>query len=205
MIAAVGGEAWARTGAVRWTFAGRHRHLWDRARGYARVRWDDVDARLRLGDRSGVVTRGGRRLEPEEARALLDEAYGRWVNDSFWLNPVVKVFDEGVRRELVELEGDLPAGASRQGLLVTYTSGGLTPGDAYLWIVDAQGRPLAWRMWVSIVPIGGLEVSWERWVTLGTGARVATLHRLGPLRLELTDVAGAADLSTLAADDPFAD
>ncbi|MFK7928625.1 MAG: hypothetical protein AB8H79_10590, partial [Myxococcota bacterium] len=32
MIAAVHADAWENTGAVSWTFAGYHEHLWDRDR-----------------------------------------------------------------------------------------------------------------------------------------------------------------------------
>jgi hypothetical protein len=61
-------------------------------------------------------------------------------------------------------------------------------------------------MWVSIVPIGGLEVSWEGWVTLSTGAKISTRHRWGPVELALTDVAAAPTLDALMpGSDPFAE
>ena len=93
-----------------------------------------------------------------------------------------------------------------ESLLVSYASGGLTPGDAYLWRVGPDGTPTAWKLWVSILPIGGVETSWEGWVTLDTGARISTRHA-GPLglTLELTDVEGAATLDALVdGPDPFA-
>ena len=34
MLTAVDADAWARTGAVRWTFFNGDRHLWDRARNH---------------------------------------------------------------------------------------------------------------------------------------------------------------------------
>nr|MBK7066096.1 hypothetical protein [Deltaproteobacteria bacterium] len=52
-------------------------------------------------------------------------------------------------------------------------------------------------MWVSIIPIGGLEASWEGWTRLSTGALVATRHQMGPKRMELRDVAGAETLAAL--------
>ena len=193
-------EAWERTGAVRFGFGGTHQHLWDRERGYARVRWEDAVVLLHAGRAEGRAYRGGREVHGEEARELLDDAHARFINDTFWLNPLAKLRDEGVSLSTATLDDGTHA------LLVSYSSGGLTPGDAYLWIPDDTGVPRAWRMWVSILPIGGLEVSWERWVTLETGARIATRH-VGPLGLsfELTDVEGAETLGDLLeGDDPFA-
>ncbi len=59
-------------------------------------------------------------------------------------------------------------------------------------------------MWVKIVPVGGLEVSWEGWKTLSTGAKVSSLHK-SVITLELKDIKAAADLMTLLAgkEDPF--
>ncbi|MCZ7679607.1 MAG: hypothetical protein M5U28_12935 [Sandaracinaceae bacterium] len=51
-----------------------------------------------------------------------------------------------------------------------------------------------------------MSTTWERWVTLETGARIATWH-VGPLGLavELEDVEGAATLEALVdGPDPFA-
>lgn len=194
MAEAVDAEAWARTGAVRFVFAGRNHHLWDRERGYASVAWDDVQVVFDTATRRGFAWRGGARLaDPGD---LLDDAHAAWVNDTFWLNPVVKSFDPGVERALVDADE----------LLVSFGSGGRTPGDAYLWTVGADGRPTVWRMWVSIIPIGGLEVTWDGWKRLSTGAWIATEHALGPIDLRLTEVEGAASLAALldGGPDPFA-
>lgn len=196
--AAVNVEAWEQTGAVRWTFAGRHEHLWDREGEMAQVLWDDVDARLRLDRSASRITRGGVEVTGEEANALADEAYSYFINDSFWLNPLAKLRDEGVTRSVVSVDG-------ADALLIEYSSGGLTPGDAYLWLLSDDGTPRAWRMWVSIIPIGGIEASWDGWTELSTGARVSTLHETAAgVTLELTGVEGAAALSDLIeGPDPF--
>lgn len=198
LLTAVDGDAWDRTGAVRWVFGGRQEHLWDKARGYARVRWGETEVLLRLHDRSGIATIRGARVSGEEARELREQAYAHWINDSFWLNPVVKLFDEGTTRALAaQADGS-------DALLLSYASGGLTPGDAYLWIGDPSAPPRAWKMWVSILPIGGVECTWDRWQTLSTGAKISTRHDCGIFVLELTDVEGAADVVALEGEDPFA-
>ena len=91
-------------------------------------------------------------------------------------------------------------------LKVSYARGGVTPGDSYVWVSGPTGLPLSWRMWVSILPIHGLRVTWEDWKTLDTGVRVATGHRvLGMNQPHLTDVKAAATLSQLSpGPDPFA-
>lgn len=198
--AAVNKQAWERTGALRWVFRGTRRHLWDRRRGLIEVRWDDVRVMRSLDGRYHLAYRGGAEVTGPEAAELLDAAYRAWVNDSFWLNPLVKLFDEGVERGLVTLDG------GEHALLVQYTRGGVTPGDAYMWLPGGEdGRPRGVRMWVSVIPVGGVEATWSRWQTLATGARVATFHDVGGRPLELTEVAGATTLEALTGgDDPFA-
>ena len=201
MEAAVDLEAWARTRAVRWDFGGRQSHLWDRERGVARVRWGgDLEALVHVGGSSGRAYRDGEELSGAEAREVLEQANAHWINDSFWLNPIAKIRDDGVTLSLVESERG-------EALLVSYSSGGLTPGDAYLWHLSGDGTPSAWQMWVSIIPVGGVETTWAGWETLSTGARVSTEHE-GPFGvvLRLENVAGAETLEALldGEPDPFA-
>jgi hypothetical protein len=198
MVRAVDGDAWNRTGAVRWVVQGRA-HLWDRQRGLARVEWRDNRVLLDVNSKKGRVWRKGSELaDGPDKQQRLDKAYALWINDSFWLNPVVKAFDDGTSRERGTVDG-------KRALLVSYASGGLTPGDKYLWILDDNARPVAWRLWVKILKIGGLEFTWEGWTRLATGAWVATSHKIHGLDVvHLTDVAAGATLHDIEADDPFA-
>jgi len=189
-------EAWASTGIVEWTFRGVNHHVWDRDRGFVRVRRGNQVAWLRLSDGSGIVEQDGVRLEHHRAQRALESAHARWINDSFWLNPLVKLFDAGTRRELVS--------GKNGGLLVIYNTGGVTPGDAYLWEVDDDGRPVAWRMWVRIIPIGGVRATWNGWKTLATGARISTEHELALGTLEISDVRGGSSYLDIGfEEDPF--
>ena len=195
METAVNKDAWDRTGAVRWSFFDEHHYVWDRQRGLVEVRWGQTRVLLRTDDQTGRVWNADGEVTGADAQSALQTAYRYWINDSFWLNPVVKLFDPGVTRALVEEED------GQQGLLITYTSGGVTPGDAYLWNVDPDGLPIRWRMWVSIIPIGGISVTWEGWKALETGALVATEHEgAGRIITFLTEVEGAEDLSALGVD-----
>ena len=193
--AAVDKEAWDRTGAVRWSFFDQHHYVWDRTRGLVEIRWGDSRALFRTDDRTGRVWTDGVEQSAEDAQEALRTAYAYWINDSFWLNPLVKLFDPGVERSLVRLDD------GREALLASYTSGGVTPGDAYLWIPGEDGLPVAWRMWVQIIPVGGIEVTWEGWVELATGAKVATQHEgWGRLMTFITGVEGAETLDALGVD-----
>ncbi len=196
-------DRWNETGAVKWTFRGINHHLWDRARNLARVRWDDTEVLINLHHRTGIALTSGEKQTGEIAAELIETAYAHWANDSFWLNPVAKLRDVGVTLKTVELDGD--GSGEFRGLLASYASGGVTPGDSYLWLIDSTGRPAAWRMWVSIIPLGGLETSFEQWIELSTGALVSTSHRLPlGLTLRLTDVSAARTLDELEpGEDPF--
>ena len=170
--------------------------MWDRNRNLSRVRWKDVEVLLNLETKDGIAMRGGQRVPDADAKPLLQKAYERFINDSYWLNPFFKFFDEGVTRKVVDL------GGGKYALLVEYGSGGVTPGDAYLWYHDGRYLPNRCKMWVSLLPIGGVEVTWDRYQTLQTGAKVATKHDwFAPF--ELTDVAGAENMARLIDPDPF--
>jgi hypothetical protein len=176
MLIAVNVDAWHRTGAVRFTFA-HHHHLWDRFRNYDEIRSGGQYVLLNIKDQTGRAWDDGSELHGDDLRNALQSAYGAWVNDSFWLNPVVKIFDAGVRRGIVQTK-------TQPALFVEYSSGGLTPGDAYLWMFQrGNALPVKWQMWVHVMPVGGFPVSWENWRTLSTGSKVATQHHHGPIPL----------------------
>lgn len=200
MLSALNAEAWERTAAVRFRLReGAPLLLWDRARGFVEVTSGDKRVLLDLGTRRAVAFRDGAALSADETRELADDAYATWANDSFWAIAPFKVRDPGTTRSVVEHEG-------KRQLLVEYSSGGVTPGDAYLWELDDDGRPVAWRMWVKILPVGGARVAWRDWFALSTGAVVA---RSRVFDIGLTNTVapfeGAASLEDLVGDtDPFA-
>ncbi|MEM1009951.1 MAG: hypothetical protein AAGJ35_13220 [Myxococcota bacterium] len=199
-------QAWKRTGAIRWIFRDRHHHLWDRQRHYSQVRWksgsNTIVAQLNLGSLARPNTPNGmakinqRELHGQDLQEILTKAYQYWCNDSYWLNPIEKVFDKGVSRRIVQ-------DGAKTMLMISFSKGGVTPGDRYLYTLNAQGLPLSWRMWVSILPVGGVYASFSGWKTLSTGARVSTKHKIGPLTLTLKQVQAAKNIHKLVGQDPF--
>lgn len=171
MQTAINIAAWDSSQAVRWSFAGQHDFVWDKDRHWASVRWGKYHALVRLDSIDGRVWKGDQEItNDKQRRKLIRRANFLWMNDSFWLNAPAKAFDAGTERSIVVQDGDT-------ALLVTYTSGGATPGDAYLWLLDEQDRPKAWKMWVKIIPVGGLRFDWTDWQTTQTGALLAGKRR----------------------------
>ena len=191
-------QAWQNTAVVGWTFAGKNKHIWDRENKRSRVEWNNTVVIFDHTTMQGKAWKDGEAMEGEKLTELIDEAWNSWANDSFWLNPFEKLYDEGTQRAYVKTEEGADA------LLITYTTGGNTPGDSYLWIVDEAGLPTAVKMWVSIIPIKGLNVSWDDWQTMQTGAKTASKHKMSLITLELTDLKAAASMHEFADEDPFA-
>jgi len=191
MLEAIEHKNWVQTGAIAWNYSGRHDLLWDKKRHLARVKWDDKEAFIDCASGKGIsFVEGARIIDVSENDKLCSKAHFIWANDSYWLNPVSKIYDEGVTRAYVEHpEGD--------ALLVTYASGGFTPGDSYLWILDENGLPKEWQMWVDILPIDGMSSTWEEWTRSATGVMVSTQHSLGPINLEITNLKMGKELSDL--------
>jgi hypothetical protein len=172
MMQAVNKSAWDSTHFVSWTSRGGNSFVWDKKRNFVDVTWKTNRVLLDINKISGKTWDNQTEVkDPAAAQKLLQTAYKAFINDAFWLNPIAKFYDDGVERSIVTLAD------GREGLLVSYTTGGVTPGDAYLWFADANGMPTAWQLWVGIIPIGGLEFSWEDWITLPTGAKISTMHK----------------------------
>jgi len=191
-------EQWNKTKVIQWTFGmGKRAHIWDRERKFDYITWDNHEVWINLVTKKGIVNLDGVLVEGEEAQEYLDKAWGYWINDSFWLNPIGKFYDDGATRTLVEYKGDT-------GLEVSYSKGGLTPGDSYLWLVDSDGLPQAWKLWVSIIPVKGLEFSWEGWQKMHSGVMIATKHHNAVSNVNLLNVKGSTSIQALYGDnDPF--
>ena len=200
MMEAVGSQHLDKSTLLAWTYPGGHHYVWDRNRNLVRVKWDDNEVLLNLDEwPKGKAYVDHREVTGDELDQLRGKAYAFFVNDSFWLLAPTKVFDKDVERKLVKQ----PDG--NDALLMTYPKGGVTPGDSYLWILDANDLPRAFKMWVSIIPIGGVQASWEDWKTLDTGLKVATNHRIGPVSIPITDIrTGTLFREVGLPNDPFA-
>lgn len=197
MMRSVDKAGWDTTRYVQFTFMGRNSYFWDKERNLVETSSGKNKILLVPYNASGKVFNNSDEVTGDKAQKILTKAQRNFFNDSFWLNAVVKAFDDGTVRSIVTLKD------GRKGLKVQYMEGGVTPGDSYVWILDDDYKPIAWKMWVQILPIGGLELKWENWITFPTGAKVATL-RNGFIDIKLTDVQGGQTLQEFGRDkDPF--
>lgn len=182
MMESLNYEAWENTHFISWTFKGIHTYEWDRTANLVTVKWDDHEVILDPANKNGIIQ--DKKVYGEvERQELINTSLDYFNNDSFWLCAPFKAFDPGTERSIVTLKD------GRKGLMVTYTSGGSTPGDSYVWILNENHIPTSVKMWVSILPLGGMEFTWENYKQLESGALIALDHiAFGGLNIELSDV-----------------
>lgn len=183
MLDALNYEKFNNSRIVEWSFRDDHTYKWDREKATVNVAWGEnmVDLDL-ISPSSSIAYKNGERVAYEESQGLIENAQSYFNNDSFWLVAPYKVFDNGTERYLVDLED------GSEGLLITYQKGGNTPGDSYLWILERNGKPKSFKMWVKIIPIGGLEASWDSWQNTENGALLPTSHSFGPMTISMGEV-----------------
>ncbi len=199
VLSAVNIQGWDSITAVKWTFRNDHKFIWDKKRHLVQVEWQEYKAQLNTKTKKGKAWLSGNRVQDEEAELdLVQKAWALFANDSFWFAAPFKIRDQGTERRLVKL-------GKSNGLLVTYTSGGVTPGDSYLCLLDEDGRPNGWKMWVNILPIGGLQFSWEGWETFDHDTHISLRH-LGVVDVNINDLETALNIEQLYdGEDPFTD
>ncbi len=185
MLKALDHENYKATNYLEWTFKNKHHYQWEKDKNICNIQWEDFKLSVHLSDTAkskafihSFEVKGKQRAE------LLATAIGFFNNDSFWLVAPYKVFDPGVERSVVKLDN------GQDALLVTYNSGGSTPGDSYLWILDENDKPDSYKMWTSIIPIDGFPATWNEWTTTESGAQLPTNHKLLFFSLDMGEVKG---------------
>ena len=179
MLKALDYEAYKNTRFIEWSFRGKHFYKWDKENDIVEVSWETNKVTLltKTPEKS-IVLVNEKQVNNNE---ILQKAIDYFNNDSFWLVAPYKVFENGIQRRIVSYNG-------KEALLVTYTTGGSTPGDSYLWILEENGRPTSYKMWVSIIPTGGMEATWSDWITTESGAILPTKHEMPVGTLNMGDV-----------------
>jgi hypothetical protein len=182
MMNALNYSAYEASDYIEFTFKKRHHYKWNKTENTCEVYWKNFKVNLDLNNNANSIVYENEQVI--ESSELMQKALDYFNNDSFWLVAPYKVFDKGSERRLIKTEDN------KDALLITYTSGGSTPGDSFLWNLDDTGKPLSFKMWSSILPIDGLEASWNNWTTTESGAQLPTFHKLLFLGLEIDDIKG---------------
>ena len=148
-------SAYDRINFISWQY-GSHHFDWNKKEDSVKVIWADFEVKVSTQTLVGMAYQGGVILLGDQNKKAVEKAICYFNNDSFWLVAPYKLNDPGVSLSSVKM----PKG---HGLLVTYTQGGSTPGDTYLWLLDENYFPRAWKMWVKMLPLGGVKSEWMGW------------------------------------------
>lgn len=204
-----GGAAWERAPYLRFDFAVEQgeqenvvaQHLWNRETGAYRVEWSrngtDWVALLDLHSDDeppvGTVFEDGQEVAGTAAEEPLQQAYQRYINDTYWLLAPLKVLDPGVNRTY-----DAEASTSdREVLHLTFGDVGLTPDDQYWLHIDPEtNRITGWAFHLGNMPDDAERraFDWVHEVPFETDAGTVYLHT----RKESTEDAVAITMPTLA-------
>lgn len=201
MIKAADYEKWQSTAAVTFVFRGDDRVFWDKKRKLIEVQFKKKTVQFSELTGKSLCFEGERRLL-DECSELTQAAVKRFYNHTFWLNPVFHIQSPGAERALV-VNPDV-SGAEREKLLVSFKSGGSTPGDSYLFTADEEGKIADMRMWVSILTIKGMRAVFSDYRMTETGVRVANQHKLsGLVSVDLSEVKMYAQYPEAGTSDRF--
>ena len=190
LIASLGGEkAWENARQLRFDFVvdregktiARFSHAWDRYTGDYRVSGTDKTGApfvvyFNVNTKEGQPFVNGMPVDAAARGPMLETAYGRFINDSYWLLAPWKIFDPGVHRAY---DGQKPCpdgGGVCDVLKLSFENVGLTPKDLYwLWITRDGRKMVAWQyllngatdeptmaLWKDWRPFGGMLLSVDK-------------------------------------------
>jgi hypothetical protein len=198
LTAALGGrQAWDNPHYIHFTFAGRRTHWWDKWTGRHRVEGQTQDGKKyvvieNVNTKEGTAWLDGQKLEGDKAQEMLKNAYGAWVNDTYWLIEPYKLRDPGVNLSYAGEE--TIDGKTYDKLAVSFGQVGLTPGDRYwVYVNRSTGLVDRWAYILESMPKEGPPTVWlwEGWQKYGN--IMLAPHRTqvgeGGRKLELSDIA----------------
>jgi hypothetical protein len=198
---ALGGQqAWDNTQYLHWTFAGRRSHWWDKWSGRHRVEGQTQAGEKyvvieNLNTKEGTAWMNGQKLEGEKAAEMLKNAYGAWVNDSYWLIMPYKIHDPGVNLSYAGEE--TVDGKTYDKLALSFEHVGLTPGDRYWAYVNRDTHLMdRWAFILESMPKDGppSAFTWEGWQKYGNIMLAPHRTQVGAdaRKLELGEISVAA-------------
>jgi hypothetical protein len=180
MLAAMGGaEGWNQARYLEFDFVvirqgrelSRRSHRWDRHRGDYRISYlqgnDTIVSVFNANDhKSGAVKVNGQDVEGAREDSLLNQAYARHINDSYWLIMPYKWLDPGVTLTSQGRQRD-EQGREWDVVKLTFANVGLTPQNEYLAFINPQTGLM--ERWHHFPRAGAPPAiyNWERWQRFG--------------------------------------
>ncbi len=177
-----GAEGWNAARFFRFDFVvekggkplGSYRHWWDRETGRYRLEGKNKEGKpfvvlFSVHDRKGKAWLEGKPADAVNTAKLLDYAYGRFINDTYWILMPYKLRDPGVRLKLEEPRTD-SAGRKWSVLHLSFDPGiGLTPGDQYWALIDPQTRLMGrWEYVLEGDKPAAEAWTWDGWRRFGS-------------------------------------
>lgn len=183
MLDALGHKKFLSSKELHWTFRNKNRYEWKLQQGLVDVYWDDYRVSyVTNSPRASFAWKDGHKLSGTAYDKALEYAQTNFNNDSFWVIGPHKLFDPGVERQAVTTAN------GNKSLLVTYTSGGTTPGDVYQWILNDDYLPVAMKMWVQIIPLDGITAQWQNWQLTEGGFPLPQSRSLYGIEIPVSEV-----------------
>jgi hypothetical protein len=181
MIEAMGGpSAWDHARYFRFDFTvvrsgkkvASFSHFWDRWTGRYRVEGEDAHgvawkAYFNVNTKEGDYWVNGAKTEGEARAKGLENAYGRFINDTYWLLAPWKIFDPGVTLAY-DGEKPCPGGGMCDVLKLSFDNVGLTPKDVYwMWITRDGRNMVQWQYILKGAEEPPTTVQWKNWQKVG--------------------------------------
>lgn len=181
LIAAMGGmPAWEKARQFRFDFVvvkegkeiARFAHAWDRYSGDYRVSGVDKAGApyvtlFNVNTKQGSAWVNGVAVEGAEKDKRLESAYGRFINDTYWLLAPWKIFDPGVHLAY-DGEKPCPGGGMCDVLKLSFENVGLTPKDVYWMWITRDGRHMTqWQYVLGGATDPPTTAEWKDWRKMG--------------------------------------
>lgn len=180
VMSTLGKESYDTTRYYQWTFFRPNHYNWDKKENVVVISWDENEVLLDLNAGQGRVI-NPKDLTLDNQKKILASGWSNWCNDSFWMFAPFKMMDSGTTRSITNDE------EGNKGILVQYDTGGVTPGDSYLWLIGDNNIPTGYKMWTSVLPIKGLSATWEGWKDYG-GIKLADTHNIKVTEAKMKDI-----------------
>jgi hypothetical protein len=207
MWQALGGDAgWGQARYFRFDFVvdkggkavSTRSHYWDRFSGRYRVEGMEKGKPWRVyfnvNDKSGVAFVDGKRVtDAAETKKWMEDAYGAFINDSYWLLAPYKLFDPGVTLAYAG-EEKAPGGQDCDVVKLSFGEVGLTPKDIYWQLVDKKSHlTVAWKFVLDGKKEPPSLFSWTDWKQVGPIQLASSRPAVGkPFAIRFDNLAVAA-------------